>query len=153
MKVLIAYGTLTMNTEMIASAMYEAISDSECSEKIDLLNVIDIPEASALEAYDTILIGTSTWGEGEYPPDTEEFDLLVRQNGPNLKDTPMGFFGLGDSSYEIYNGGIKLLEKLFVDDLEAKKIGETLLIDGFPDDEIIENAQSWAKDVIKKIKA
>lgn len=146
MKILIAYGTLTMNTEMVASHLYDGLSDLEA--EIDLINMIDITDPQMLTNYDLLFLATSSWGEGEYPPDTEEFDALLRTTELDLSGKKAAFIGLGDSSYEQYNGGIQLLSKLFLEDLKAKQVGETFLIDGFPDDEVLENVIEWGRTIV-----
>ena len=62
----------------------------------------------------------------------------------NLK---YGLIGLGDSSYEIFNGGIEHFERLF-SDLGAKPIRETLKLDATVHNAPEKDALSWLQALL-----
>lgn len=138
-----------MNSETVASFLYDHLREKEDFE-ISLENMYDL-EAEDLENYDSFIMITSTWGEGEYPPDPEEFMDKVIQSSINIEGKPMAFVGLGDTSYEEFCGGIDKMSKTFTEDFNVKQVGEIHKIDGFPDDEILEKVIEWSDKTIESL--
>src|SRR6185369_14425496 len=104
---LIAYGTLTMNSEIVASKLHDLAVASGKFDQVELRNLAEIIDSpNELENYDKIIIGTSTWGDGGYPADTEDFMTNLMRTEMNIENKPVAFFGLGDSSYEEFCWGI-----------------------------------------------
>lgn len=148
MKLLIAYGTLTNNTEMVAEKIEEICQASGKFEEIELRNVIDIYDAAELEDYDAIIIGTSTWSDGSFPPDCEEFMEMLERTECDISGKPTAFFGLGETTYETYNTAILNLREYFVGTLRVKQVDDIYMIDGYPDDEILEQTAIWARNIV-----
>lgn len=106
-KACIIYGSSTGTCQGIAEKIAEAAG-------IDAAAVIDVAEldADAIADYDTLLLGSSTWGAGELQDDW--YDGLETLKGADLAGKTIALFGCGDSdSYsdtfcsaigEIYNG-------------------------------------------------
>ena len=83
----IIYGSTTGNTESVARAIAEKISDSELVEAADLT-------AEHLARFDRILLGSSTWGFGELQDDwIDKVDVL---KSADLTGKKIAFFGCGD---------------------------------------------------------
>ena len=83
---------------------------------LDGWDLIDITkcEKLILDDYETILIGTSTYGRGVPPKPFFKFKgELVK-----LKNKKIGLFGSGNSHYEYYCGALDLLEELLEKDNE-----------------------------------
>ncbi len=80
----VVYGSSTGNTEGAAQAIAEKIG----------AEVLDIADTSAedLNGYDKLILGSSTWGEGEYQDDWEDFDW----GDVNLEGKTVALFGIGD---------------------------------------------------------
>lgn len=150
MKILIAYGTLTMNTELVSERVFEVLKKNQDLE-VEIKNLIEIDETKYLEDFDLIIFGTSTWGEGELPPDPEEFMELVLEEMPNLKNKKVAFFGLGESHYEIFCGGIKKMRDIFLNQFEMNEVTRMKLIDGYPEDHVLDDMEDWCSKLIKEL--
>lgn len=91
MKYGIIYGSATGTTKRIANLIAQNL-------EIKPENVHDVSEIgpSALENYEILILGTSTWGDGEVEEDW--YDLLVGLQGVELKDKKIALFGCGDET-------------------------------------------------------
>ncbi len=89
-KIGIFYGTTTGTTETIANAVAEKLN-------VDSENVFDVSELTAdlVAEYDVLLLGTSTWGEGELQDDW--FDGVNVLKESDLSGKIVALFGCGDS--------------------------------------------------------
>ena len=106
-KVCIIYGSSTGTCQGIA----EKIAEKAGIGSADVIDVANL-DADALAGYDTLLLGTSTWGAGELQDDW--YDGLEKLKGADLAGKTIALFGCGDSdSYsdtfcaaigEIYEG-------------------------------------------------
>ncbi len=81
----VVYGSSTGNTEGAAELIAEKLGGAE---------VLDIADASAddLNGFDKLVIGSSTWGEGEFQDDWEDFDW----SDVDLSGKTVALFGIGD---------------------------------------------------------
>lgn len=124
--ILLVYGSTTGNAESVAQQISQGLADQNPTIK----NVTDT-KAEDLLAADWLILGSSTWDDGQLQPDFRDFvgDLNV-----NLAGKKIAVFGLGDSSYPDFCQAATILEQTFTD-LGGQKMIETLRIDGFPDDE------------------
>lgn len=89
-KIGIFYGSTTGTTEMVARTIAKKIGVSH----------VDVHDASTLtkalvEEYDVLILGTSTWGDGEVQDDW--YDALKILAGMNLAGKCVALFGCGDS--------------------------------------------------------
>lgn len=89
-KVGIFFGTSTGNTEAAAERIASAIGDAE------LKNVSEGVSEADFEAYDNIILGTSTWGVGDLQDDWDSAIGTLQK--ANLSGKVVALFGLGDSS-------------------------------------------------------
>lgn len=153
MKVLVLYGTLTMNTEIVAYSIFEAVESSGMFEKADILNMLEINDLETLKEYDYLIIGTSTWSDGDYPPDTEEFMEKVLSSDLDLTGRKASFFGLGESSYaETFCDAIKRIQEHFITKLNVLEIGNLHIVDGYPEDTLLEEAKNWIAETLKYLR-
>ncbi len=88
-KIGLFYASSTGNTEDAAKQIVEKMSGFE----IDLQNVSDCVN-DAMKNYDLLIIGVSTWGEGDLQDDWE--DYLDNLSEDNLTNKTVAIFGLGD---------------------------------------------------------
>ena len=88
-KIGLFYASSTGNTEDIAKSIKEKMSDFD----IDLQNVSDCVD-DAMNKYDLLIFGISTWGEGDLQDDWE--DYIHNLNEHNLMHKTVAMFGLGD---------------------------------------------------------
>lgn len=64
---------------------------------VHLYDIAECDDASVLTSYDMLLLGTSTWGNGELQADWEEF--FPQFDSISLEGKKVGLFGLGDQKY------------------------------------------------------
>jgi flavodoxin I len=123
---LIVYASMTGNTEEIANLIGEGIHKAGATfEHKDILEV----DATELQNYDGILLGTYTWGDGDLPD--EILDFYEEMNTLNLTGKKAAVFGSCDSSYEHRGRAVDLLmEKLI--ELGADIVLDELKIDLSP---------------------
>ncbi len=104
MSVAVVYGSAMGNTEGAAKLIAEKLGVS------DVLNIADT-DASKLNSYDKLVIGTSTWGSGDLQDDWDAFDF----GGLKFHGKTVAVFGMGDSesySDSFCSGMGKLAAKL-----------------------------------------
>jgi flavodoxin I len=87
-KACIFYGSTLGNTEGVAKIIGQKLD-------IPFYNVADNP-ANLIIQYECLILGTSTWGEGELQDDWGLF--LSKFEKADLKDKTIALFGLGDSA-------------------------------------------------------
>ncbi|OIJ18740.1 flavodoxin [Anaerobacillus alkalidiazotrophicus] len=127
--VLLVYASMTGNTEEMANLVEKGLkSEGITVDKKDVLSV----DLSTLEAYDNILFGAYTWGEGALPDDF--LDLYDDMETMDLTGKTFGVFGTGDLSYSIYCGAVDILEDL-IKEKGGKIALEGLKVENFPSGE------------------
>lgn len=88
-KIGLFYASSTGNTENIANEIKKQMA----SAKIDLHNV-DGCDGDAMKEYSYLILGVSTWGEGDLQDDWE--DYLPDLEKVDFSDKTVALFGLGD---------------------------------------------------------
>ena len=88
-KIGLFYASSTGHTEDVAQLIKEKMVENE----VDLHNIADAVD-NAMENYDLIIIGASTWGEGELQDDWE--DYIHNLDNINFTQKTVAMFGLGD---------------------------------------------------------
>lgn len=122
MSIAIIYGSTGGNTEDVAKKI-----QSSLGEGVALLD-IGSADADTINGYETLILGTSTWYDGELQDDWDSFDF----DSLELGGKKIALFGLGDQQgygHEFCNGmGI-----LYAIVLEggAKIIGSGWSVDGY----------------------
>ncbi len=106
-KYAVIYGSLTGKTADVARRI-GALLDVD---NADILNVKDV-SPSMLGKYETLILGTSTWGAGELERDW--YDLLDGIESLDLKDKKIAIFGCGDEKMKktFCNGVGELYQRL-----------------------------------------
>ena len=161
-KTCIIYGSSTGTCQGIA----EKIASKLGIEAGDVYDVANI-DSSTPDAYQNLLLGTSTWGAGELQDDW--YDGLDKLKSANLSGKTIALFGCGDcESYgdtfcagmdEIYNGlkdsGAKFIGQVSTDGytyedsaavVDGKFIG-LALDDVNEDDKTDERIDSWINEI------
>jgi len=134
-QVIILYGTLTGNTQVLAEYLAEELKKNSSNRHITCQNVaeISVDFFANLASTDLILFGSSTWDDGAYPIDTRNFITELKKSPPKLNKIPFATFGCGDSSYGIYYClAVDNLEQLLTN-WGGLKIADGLKIDGYPE--------------------
>ncbi|MFD7525484.1 flavodoxin [Paenibacillus chitinolyticus] len=105
---IVVYASLTGNTEEMADAVAEGIK--QAGGAVTIKDILDA-RAAELEAYDGIVLGAYTWGDGELPD--EFLDFYEEMDELKLSGKIGAVFGSCDSSYAQYGAAVDLLtEKL-----------------------------------------
>ena len=86
----IFFGSTTGNTESVAQEIAQTLG----IDAADIHNV-GTTDASEVQNYDTILLGSSTWGCGDLQDDW--YDFLDALSALDLSGKRVGLFGCGDS--------------------------------------------------------
>ena len=142
-KVLIVYGSTTGNTEMVAEQVTNILQDK--GNDVTMKNVVDATVAELGNGYDLTVLGSSTWGDDDIEFQ-EDFALFYEDlDKAELKDKKVSLFGCGDSSYEHFCGAVDLLEDK-MESLGAKVVGDSLRIDGDPEDSS-SDIDDWAEEI------
>lgn len=90
MKTIIVYGSSTGTTEGVAGQIAEKFGVAE-----DAVKSAADTNAEEIAGYDLLLLGSSTWDDGELQDDWS--DLLPELGEQDLSGKKVAFFGCGDS--------------------------------------------------------
>ncbi len=107
-KIGLFYGEGTAKTATVAGKIQEAFGDI----KIDIVPVESAWQKD-FQTYDNIIVGTSTWFDGELPTYWDE--IIPELTSLKLKDKRVAVFGLGDQQNypDNFVDGIGLLAEAF----------------------------------------
>ena len=99
--ILILYGTETFNAEGLAEDTGEALQ--EAGHEVEVVDMDDF-DISELVEIRTLLIVTSTYGNGDPPANAEPLhEFLMSTDAPRLDQTRFSVCGLGDSTYPFFS--------------------------------------------------
>ncbi|RST59822.1 flavodoxin [Siminovitchia terrae] len=142
-KIILIFTSMSGNTEMMAEAIAEGIREVE--GKLDIINIMDGLEATDLENYDGILLGTYTWADGELPD--EFLDFYEEMDNVHLTGKKAAVFGSCNSAFPQYGAAVDILiEKLEV--RGAQVYSEGLKVELTPDQEDIEVCRELGKNFV-----
>ncbi|WP_027119797.1 flavodoxin FldA [[Mycoplasma] testudinis] len=161
MAIAIVYGSNLGNTATVAKIIGKELNIADN-------HIINISETTpeALNEYDKLILGTSTWGVGDMQDDWLEFDFKKLE----IKDKTVALFGLGDSqiyAFTFCNGLGSLYKHLqkkhpkFVGFVDKKdyNFGDSLAVVGdqfvglpLDYDNFPEKIEDQVKDWVAKIK-
>lgn len=144
MKVLIAFGTLSGNTQTVA----ESLGSHLVTKGHDVtVKSQDQTLPDEMGQYPLVILGGSTWGDGESNPSTIAFIENLKASQATFPNSKFAIFGLGETNYASFCAVVEHIE----DTLKAKNaviIGERFKIDGYPDESVLGNINSWAEATI-----
>lgn len=104
----IFYGSETGTTANVAQRIAKVLNVNDA----DVHDVADV-SPSALANYDVLLMGTSTWGDGEIQ--SSWYDFLDGAQALDLKGKKMAVFGCGDEAMtETFCNGVDYLYKRMI---------------------------------------
>ncbi|KAL0248276.1 hypothetical protein GEMRC1_003512 [Eukaryota sp. GEM-RC1] len=143
-KIQVIYGSDTGNSEEFATE----IADHFGVEAVegDAVEVSELPEA------ETLIIVTSTSGDGEFPGNFEEFYTKLEEEKPDLSNTKFAVFGLGSTSYDEFCAAAKKVEELLPKfgaskiDISVSNYGDDEDADGFKT-----KAEPWFEQLKQKL--
>ncbi|OCT11191.1 flavodoxin [Paenibacillus pectinilyticus] len=122
-KIIIVYASMSGNTEEMADAVAAGIQEAGVTPV--LKNVMDA-NASELENYEGVILGSYTWGDGDLPDEFEDF--YDEMDDINLEGRKFGVFGSADSSYAEFGAAVDTLEKKLAE-LGAEKVFDGLKVE------------------------
>ena len=140
----ILFGTESGNAELVADDICETFANAGVDAEPVAMEDFDVAELSEAA---TVVVITSTYGEGELPATTQPFEDALLAAKPDLSGLRFAAFGLGDSSYATYNNAIGILIKDLTG-LGAVQFGETGRHDAVSGDSFTDVAQLWAKTIV-----
>mgnify|MGYP006265699687 CR=1 FL=1 len=137
----ILYGSQTGTAESVAR---DVAKSAKAYGLNPIIKSMDEIEASALAKIDTLLIVTSTYGDGEMPDNAQVLWTEVSHNAmPKLAQLQFAILALGDTSYDLFcQAGIDWDNRL--EQLGAKRLHARVDCDV----EYEELAQEWIKTII-----
>ncbi|MBP6993675.1 flavodoxin domain-containing protein [Candidatus Woesebacteria bacterium] len=144
MKILIAYATLSGNTQMVSEHLDEYLKSK--GHEVTLMNQDDL-DVSHMNEYELVFLSSSTWGDGEPNPTSEVYMQKLKDHAEPFGTVKFAVFGLGDSSYAHYCG----IVDRFVELLKEKgkdPVVESFKIDGYPEDAVLTGVDEWAEKAI-----
>ena len=118
-KIGLFYASITGTTRKIARQIQTKYLEPDC------VDLFDLDDASCVDMaeYETLIIGTSTWGDGEYPYSLEVF--LPQLDSIRFEGKRIALFGLGDQ----LGYPQEFVDALGLLYLELKKRGATIIGD------------------------
>ena len=128
---LIIYGSTTGNTESTARLIAETITQRDFTVTVKDVSAVALSDFD--QAYDLLVLGSSTWGDEEIELQDDFADFYDEMDKLNLKGRKAAVFGCGDSSYTHFCGAVDALEEK-AEKLGAELVAAGLKIDGDPDD-------------------
>lgn len=99
------------------------------------------PEIDDFKSADTVLIITSTTGQGDLPPNIEFFAEDLKEQFPLMEQRKFAVVTLGDSSYgDTFGGAGKIMFDLLTE-LQGSAIADLFIVDAMetfePEDEVL----------------
>lgn len=145
-KVLLVYASMTGNTRDMADSVVEGLLESYVA--VEVKEVLDA-SASDLDAYDNVIFGVYTWGDGDLPD--EFLDFYDELSGMDLSRKRAAVFGCGDSSYRYFAvAGDQLTECL--ENRGAVVLPQTVKSDGCPGRKELEACKKLGMDFAAFVK-
>lgn len=94
----VIYGTESFNTEELAERAGEALNGLGLPLPVEVVDMDDF-DADLLPDLHTLLVLTSTYGNGDPPTNAEELHAHLMEDAPELPNLRFSVCGLGDSVY------------------------------------------------------
>ncbi|MGH1461507.1 MAG: flavodoxin [Neptuniibacter sp.] len=141
-KIKILVGTVYGNALDVAEMCMEKLQS--LGHEVILYREPEINDISA-EDTDTLLVCTSTTGQGEIPDSLLKLYCQLQDRFPLMPDVRYGLITLGDSSYETFAEAGGLMNAL-LQELQLKRVGVPLVIDACETMAPCEEAEPWVID-------
>jgi flavodoxin I len=150
MKILLLFATNSGGTEMVAGEISQRLN----GHTVDIRRILDT-NPDEITSHDFIIIGTPSWDfEGkEGQPHEDWFSFKKNLNGNPFEGKKCAVFGLGDSSYKIFCGGVTELEKWALE-WKMNKAVESLRIDKYfyQQEEAMKAIEAWCGKLTEILK-
>lgn len=141
MKALIAYASMTGNSEQVAKQLSNVLTDLNVQHDLKSLDQIS---GDDLLNYNDIIIGSSTWTDGQFNPTALPFFEQLQASTLDLNQQNFLLFALGESFYPSYATVGELAQKI-LEDKQGNVNPDILKIDGYPEADKLKEASEWLK--------
>ncbi|MCZ0702856.1 flavodoxin I [Natronobacillus azotifigens] len=140
MKAAIIYSSITGNTVTLAEAIELEMRQNKIDVDLIPINELDYQQ---LSCYDTIVIGTYTWGNGDIPPEMDELFFTIETR--DFQNVTTGVFGTGDSFYPYFCGAVDLFrDMLYV----HTNLAVTLKVELLPQSEDLAKVKTFCQRLV-----
>lgn len=141
-------GSVYGNAQHVAEEVQSMLSEEGVASE-----VFTDPSTSDFTEAESVLVITSTTGQGDIPPNLEFFHSELKDTFPLMGAKPFAVVGLGDSSYgESYCGGGKQFFELLTE-LQGTPISELFEVDAMetlaPEEEVVPWVKSQLDALVK----
>ncbi|WP_028563079.1 flavodoxin [Paenibacillus pinihumi] len=143
--IIVVFASMSGNTEEMADAITAGIREAGIEPVVK--EVMDT-NASELEAYDGIILGAYTWGDGELPD--EFLDFYEEMDEINLEERKIAVFGSGDSSYPIFGAAVDILSAK-LEERGGKKVLDGLKIELNPSADEKQDCIQYGKSFVESL--
>lgn len=142
-------GTMTGTAELVADEILDTLLDKGADAEVSLMDEL---RADAVSGADTVIICTSTYGQGDVPDNAQALLESLKQTKPDLSAVRYGVFALGDMTYaQTFCFGGKQFDETF-QELGAKRVGDVRYHDAssgsLPEDEAADWAADWYEELV-----
>ena len=147
-KISIFAGSVYGNAQHVAEQVQQALSDKQIESE-----VYEDPSVEDFTNAESVLVITSTTGQGDVPPNLEYFFSELRDQFPLMYNKPFAVAALGDSSYgDTYCGGGRQFFELLTE-LQGGAVTDMLEVDAIetlePEGEVV----PWVLNIADKLAA
>lgn len=151
MQILLVYATNSGTTMMAAQAVSDKLTALGHTVTMKMVTETSVEE---IVAAPLVIFGSPSWDfDGkEGMPHEDYVPLMEKLKTVNAENKPFAIFGLGDSSYRIYNGAVDHLENL-IKTMKGKLVVPSLRIDNYFADQTkhTEAINAWAEKIAKAL--
>jgi len=144
-KILIIYGSKRGKTRAMAELLEKKLKEG--GHDVFLKNVYSARPEELLD-YDLVLLGCSTWNDGDLEVDFIDFER--KMDDYDLSGKSFAVFGPGSSRYRYFCEAVEILES------RIKINGGSLLIPSLKTDElenqVFEETETWGSIILEKLK-
>ncbi|KAH8741780.1 Pyruvate dehydrogenase [Cryptosporidium ryanae] len=164
----VLYGTETGNSEEVSQYIQSELHKRGYKSNTVNLNDLDLDELLDDSKYSSVVIVTSTSGQGEFPGTSKKLydslkSKLEKELGDNRGDNKAGvcsilghmnygIFGLGDSNYVYFNEAAKKWDELLTK-CGATRIGRIGMGDDQSEEKFETDLMDWFPDYLRLINA
>ncbi len=107
------------------------------------VSLFEEPSIDDFKSAETVLVITSTTGQGDYPPNIEFFAHDLKDQFPLMDQRPFAVVALGDSSYgDTFAGAGRNMFELLCE-LQGKAIADLFVVDAMETFEPEEEVMPW----------
>lgn len=144
-KIGIFVGSVYGNAQNVAEDVQSMLADKGLDSQL-----YKDPSVADFQAVSSVIVISSTTGQGDVPPNLEFFIEDLRQQFPLMANKPFAVAGLGDSSYgETYCGAGRQIFELLTE-LQGKPVADLLEVDACetlePEVEVVQ----WLQDLVSE---